>query len=216
MVVEWLDVCRKKLCRMCPLTRHHWKQLNRLALRIHAAASRDDLVATAIKDLPQTLEVGHARWRESSETRSIRVVHASRGYRAMPHEIASRPFSQGDYEVILSVHHEHPLSPEQKAMFGALSGHFTLVCHRLLSCVLGNQIPPLASVGTLSKREAEVLPYLLDGKTSPEIATMLGISPRTVEKHVASILEKLGVENRRALIGMNWAGPPAPDSPKNG
>jgi DNA-binding NarL/FixJ family response regulator len=52
---------------------------------------------------------------------------------------------------------------------------------------------PLAE---LSDREQQVLRHLADGLTDREIATRLGISPRTVETHVGSILHKLGVRNR--------------------
>lgn len=52
---------------------------------------------------------------------------------------------------------------------------------------------PLAD---LSDREHEVLRHLGDGLTDREIASRLGISPRTVETHVGSILHKLGVKNR--------------------
>ena len=51
-------------------------------------------------------------------------------------------------------------------------------------------------LGDLSDREHEVLRHLGDGRTDREIATQLGISPRTVETHVGSILHKLGVKNR--------------------
>ena len=52
---------------------------------------------------------------------------------------------------------------------------------------------PLAA---LSDREGEVLRHLADGLTDREIAERLGISPRTVETHVGSVLNKLGVKNR--------------------
>jgi DNA-binding NarL/FixJ family response regulator len=48
----------------------------------------------------------------------------------------------------------------------------------------------------LSDREQQVLHHLAEGLTDREIATRLGISPRTVETHVGSILHKLGVRNR--------------------
>jgi two-component system response regulator DevR len=48
----------------------------------------------------------------------------------------------------------------------------------------------------LSDREAEVLAHLAEGLTDREIAARLGISPRTIETHVGSILHKLGVRNR--------------------
>jgi DNA-binding NarL/FixJ family response regulator len=51
-------------------------------------------------------------------------------------------------------------------------------------------------LGLLSAREGEVLRHLAAGRTDREISEQLGISPRTVETHVGSILHKLGVRNR--------------------
>jgi len=48
----------------------------------------------------------------------------------------------------------------------------------------------------LTPREAEVLYWVAEGKTNAEVATILGSSRRTIEKHVEHLLEKLGVENR--------------------
>jgi len=48
----------------------------------------------------------------------------------------------------------------------------------------------------LSKREKEVLGRIADGLTDREIGTALGISPRTVGRHVGNILDKLSVRNR--------------------
>jgi DNA-binding NarL/FixJ family response regulator len=49
----------------------------------------------------------------------------------------------------------------------------------------------------LSPREMEVLLEIVDGRTNREIATKLFISVNTVKHHTHSILDKLGVENRR-------------------
>jgi DNA-binding response OmpR family regulator/DNA-binding CsgD family transcriptional regulator len=54
----------------------------------------------------------------------------------------------------------------------------------------------------LTPREAEVLYWLSEGKTNPEIALILSSARRTVEKHVEHILQKLGVENRAAATRM--------------
>jgi DNA-binding NarL/FixJ family response regulator len=48
----------------------------------------------------------------------------------------------------------------------------------------------------LTARETEVAAWLVEGKTNPEIGVILGISFRTVDRHVSAILRKLGVENR--------------------
>jgi DNA-binding CsgD family transcriptional regulator len=54
----------------------------------------------------------------------------------------------------------------------------------------------------LTPRETDVAGWLAKGKTNGEIAMILGASPRTVEKHVEKVLEKLGVENRTAAAVM--------------
>ena len=41
-----------------------------------------------------------------------------------------------------------------------------------------------------------------DGRSDKEIAALLSISPRTVSKHVATILAKLEVENRASAAVM--------------
>ena len=53
---------------------------------------------------------------------------------------------------------------------------------------------------SLSPREKEVLQWLSGGKTDRQIAEILGISPRTVHKHLQRIYEKLGVETRTAAV----------------
>ena len=48
----------------------------------------------------------------------------------------------------------------------------------------------------LSEREDQVLALVADGLTDREVAQSLDISPRTVGRHVGSILAKMGVRNR--------------------
>ena len=52
----------------------------------------------------------------------------------------------------------------------------------------------------VTAREAEVLTWLARGKTNRDIADVLGLSPRTVNKHLEGIYTKLGVENRAAAV----------------
>jgi len=56
---------------------------------------------------------------------------------------------------------------------------------------------PLQKLG-LTARATETLLWLAQGKTNPDIATILGITESTVKKHVQEIFEKLGVETRGA------------------
>jgi DNA-binding NarL/FixJ family response regulator len=57
---------------------------------------------------------------------------------------------------------------------------------------------PLEAELGLTPREAEVLLWIAQGKTNPDIATILGISESTVKKHVLEIFGALGVETRTA------------------
>jgi DNA-binding CsgD family transcriptional regulator len=52
----------------------------------------------------------------------------------------------------------------------------------------------------LTTREVEVVWWLLQGKTNPEIATIIGVSVQTVKNHLGSAYPKLGVENRGAAF----------------
>ncbi len=54
----------------------------------------------------------------------------------------------------------------------------------------------------LSKRETEIMHWVVQGKTNPEIGIILGISSRTVQKHLERAYKHLGVENRHAAISM--------------
>jgi DNA-binding NarL/FixJ family response regulator len=58
----------------------------------------------------------------------------------------------------------------------------------------------LAPALGLTPREAELLSWVVQGKTNPEIAIILGIKLTTVKKHLESIFAKLGVENRTAAV----------------
>jgi len=61
-------------------------------------------------------------------------------------------------------------------------------------------LPRFRPLPQLSARENEVLQWMSEGKRNGEIAAILGISERTVEKHVAEILAHLEAENRATAI----------------
>ncbi len=60
----------------------------------------------------------------------------------------------------------------------------------------------LAQELAVSDREGEVLAWLARGKSNRDIAEILGLSPRTVTKHVEQIFAKLGVENRTSAAAL--------------
>jgi two-component system response regulator NreC len=58
----------------------------------------------------------------------------------------------------------------------------------------------LGRYDTLTRREREILHLAAWGYTSAQIASRLGISPRTVETHRAHVLRKLGLRNQVDLV----------------
>jgi DNA-binding NarL/FixJ family response regulator len=70
---------------------------------------------------------------------------------------------------------------------------------------LGSAMPAAwASLG-VSTREADVLRLVAEGLANKEIASRLYLSPRTIEKHVESLLRKTGARSRTQLVAL--AGP---------
>ncbi|HKO34738.1 MAG TPA: response regulator transcription factor [Candidatus Limnocylindria bacterium] len=98
------------------------------------------------------------------------------------------------------------LSPEalQRAVRGIRSGDLAMsrsMAADVIQHLAATTNRSTASSGTeemagISAREREVLALLAQGLTDREIGERLGISPRTVETHVGSLLSKLGVRNR--------------------
>src|ERR1019366_9727916 len=75
-----------------------------------------------------------------------------------------------------------------------------LLLEEELTAVERHAIPEIG----LSARESEILAWVAQGKSNCEIATILTMSPRTVEKHLEHIFQKLGVENRTAAAARFW------------
>ena len=67
---------------------------------------------------------------------------------------------------------------------------------RLTETLEGADEKLLAQRHGLTEREAEVLLWISRGKANREISEILGISPRTVNKHLEQVFEKMGIENR--------------------
>ena len=72
---------------------------------------------------------------------------------------------------------------------------------RRLDAIVGQ---PPAMPGGLSAREAEVLRLLAGGKSNRAIATDLGISERTVDRHVSNLYTKLDVSSRAAATAFAY------------
>lgn len=76
------------------------------------------------------------------------------------------------------------------------------LCASAVECVLAavgqRRAPEAAPKSLLTEREAEVLVQLARGLTNKEIAVALGISPKTVQHHLAHVYAKVGISTRAA------------------
>jgi DNA-binding CsgD family transcriptional regulator len=63
-------------------------------------------------------------------------------------------------------------------------------------------IESLLAAFHITQREAEVLYWVIRGKTNRDIGDILGTSPRTVHKHLEHVFDKLGVETRTAAAAL--------------
>ncbi|MEJ0022550.1 MAG: DNA-binding response regulator [Alphaproteobacteria bacterium] len=69
---------------------------------------------------------------------------------------------------------------------------------RIVPADTGQGVDALRTAFGLTAREADVLLWIARGKSNRDASEILNISPRTVNKHLEQIFEKLGVENRAA------------------
>ena len=73
---------------------------------------------------------------------------------------------------------------------------------RLTDRQAGREEELLAEQLGLTQREAEVLLWISRGKQNREVSEILQISPRTVNKHLEQIFQKMGVENRASATAI--------------
>ena len=72
------------------------------------------------------------------------------------------------------------------------------------------KIQPQSPLESLSPREREILQLVVEGKTSPAIAEILFISPKTVETYRSRLMHKLGLKDTAGLVkfaiaqGLTW------------
>jgi DNA-binding CsgD family transcriptional regulator len=107
-----------------------------------------------------------------------------------------------------------PFSAKEKSTLDLLSRHIDNLysCFEKLDELSARAMPTPCEIRdrfpTLSKREAEVLSYLVRGLSAPEIASRLCIGVRTAESHIACAYYKLEVRSKgqaiRILESVAW------------
>ena len=91
---------------------------------------------------------------------------------------------------------------EDAQLRGAIDTAFALETDRLAGLEIRRA--DAEKLARLTPREREVLEHAVDGKHAKEIASALGISPRTVEVHKTRIMEKLEVRNIAELVRLRF------------
>jgi HD-GYP domain-containing protein (c-di-GMP phosphodiesterase class II) len=162
--------------------RTHCYYTERILLPIEALTPVAEIAATAHERVDGSGY--HQRRVGKSLTRSARVLAAVDMAFAMSEHRPHRPAHARDAIA-------HALLAEARA--GRLD--VPVVDAVLASIGMPNRAAPAPTRG-LSARELEVARLLARGKTNKEIGTLLGISPRTAQIHVAHIFDKLGVHSR--------------------
>ena len=76
------------------------------------------------------------------------------------------------------------------------------ILFRLMSPPAQDEIAALRAHFPLTRREAEVVAWLAKGKSNRDIAAILSLSPRTIDKHLEAVFAKLSVENRTSAAAL--------------
>lgn len=180
-----------------------WSAGHNLVLSMHRAASFPKAVELAVLGLQAMLAAEKVylfskRYQPGGGSlipsgQQIPCPCAENGAR---HEVVQRSiWPRENLCLIFCLHYLEKPSKDEKLIFN-------MVLEQLLCA--GEHLPsePDRDIdeSLLSRREREVLPLVAAGQSNAEIASELGISERTVEKHVASILDKTGLPNRKMII----------------
>ncbi len=86
------------------------------------------------------------------------------------------------------------------------------LARRCRALVAGPRPSRWAALG-ITAREADVLVLVAQGFANKEIAARLHVSPRTIEKHVESLMRKTGARSRTHLVAVAGADTPGAASP---
>ncbi len=97
---------------------------------------------------------------------------------------------RGTYEVVTAM-------PHGRSLLRVKVRQFT---NEMLAAVFDARVVGLADQADLTERERSMLKYLVMGRHISDIATIMGISLRTVKFHQANILRKLGADSRIDLM----------------
>jgi DNA-binding NarL/FixJ family response regulator len=93
----------------------------------------------------------------------------------------------------------HPLEGDEAGDSGGGSAEWLVVLREASDTAM---IEAMTLAFRLTAREAEVLYWVVKGKTNRDVAEILSMSPKTVTKHLEHVYTKLGVETRTAAANL--------------
>ncbi len=176
-------------------------------IRVHLVNARRERSArmaldTAGRFLLATDASGAVAWATPQAARLIaEVTGGAAGETALPAgvraEIGRRARGEGEGAITL------PANGQRRVTLAFLgrAGDDELL-FRLTADEVGGEEAALRRRFSLTGREAEVLLWIARGKSNRDIGDILGLSPRTVNKHLEQVYSKLGVENRASAAVM--------------
>ncbi|HEU0042976.1 MAG TPA: LuxR family transcriptional regulator [Sphingomonas sp.] len=119
-----------------------------------------------------------------------RIFHEAREHGLRDGLFTPIRWTDHSYAAVVTAGHDAELDdPVYRTMTEVLSTYYAHECRRL-----GVAPPPAGTI--LSPRQRDCLAWVRHGKSSTDIAELLGISAQTVEEHVAEACRKLGVRTR--------------------
>lgn len=132
---------------------------------------------------------GRVAWRSPQAAAWLREFHPQGLPAAWAEEGVPEHRSTGADGRVLSVRHAGAVGLGERML--------------LLRVQAASELPPTRlSTASLTPRETEVLSWIAKGKTNRDVGEILGMSPRTVNKHLEHVFEKLGVETRAAAAAL--------------
>lgn len=93
-----------------------------------------------------------------------------------------------------------PDTPNSRGILAAVVASIHVTYCRVLGSAMDRTGTESRIESPLTHREAEILSWIRDGKTTSEIAEILGLSPFTVKNHVQKVLKKLGAKSRSHAV----------------
>ena len=138
---------------------------------------------------------GRMAWRSPQAERWLRAVDSTAALGQLPDAVQAA--LGGDADHILRTVSGLALSVRNMGRVGI--GETMLLLEQRPD---NTATPSRLASAALTPRETEVLSWLAKGKTNRDIGDILGMSHRTVNKHLEHIFEKLGVETRAAAAAL--------------